>query len=112
MTTSLNSGFRVASSPVLAQAFSTDSLGLVAGEFSIPLADRKVSAYCAIPAAPGKYPVLLVVPEIFGVHEHIKDMCRRFAKLGYYATATEMYARHRRFRRSQRQRRHHPPGPG
>ena len=91
--TSLASGFAVASSPVLAQAISTDSVGLVAGEVSIPVADGKVPAYRAMPAAAGKYPVLLVVQEIFGVHEHIKDMCRRFAKLGYYAIATELYAR-------------------
>ena len=91
--TSLASGFAVASNPVLAQAISTDSTGLVAGEVSIPVVDGKVPAYRAMPAAPGKYPVLLVVQEIFGVHEHIKDMCRRFAKLGYCAIATELYAR-------------------
>ena len=91
--TSLASGFAVASSPVLAQAITTDSTGLVAGEVSVPVADGKIPAYRAMPASPGKYPVLLVVQEIFGVHEHIKDMCRRFAKQGYYAIAPEMYAR-------------------
>ena len=91
--TSLASGFAVASSPVLAQAITTDSTGLVAGEVSVPVADGKIPAYRAMPAVPGKYPVLLVVQEIFGVHEHIKDMCRRFAKQGYYAIAPEMYAR-------------------
>ena len=91
--TSLASGFAVASHPVLAQAIVTDSAGLVAGEVSVPVAGGKIPAYRAMPAKPGKYPVLLVVQEIFGVHEHIKDMCRRFAKLGYYAIAPEMYAR-------------------
>ena len=91
--TSLASGFAVASNPVLAQAIVTDSSGLVAGEVSVPVTDGKIPAYRAMPAAPGKYPVLLVVQEIFGVHEHIKDMCRRFARLGYYAIAPEMYAR-------------------
>ena len=91
--TSLASGFAVASHPVLAQAIVTDSTGLVAGEVSVPVANGKIPAYRAMPAKPGKYPVLLVVQEIFGVHEHIKDMCRRFAKLGYYAIAPEMYAR-------------------
>ena len=91
--TSLASGFAVASHPVLAQAIVTDSTGLVAGEVSVPVADGKIPAYRAMPAKPGKYPVLLVVQEIFGVHEHIKDMCRRFARLGYYAIAPEMYAR-------------------
>lgn len=91
--TSLASGFAVASNPVLAQAIQTDAKGLVAGEVSIPVADGKIPGYRAMPEKPGKYPVLLVVQEIFGVHEHIKDMCRRFAKMGYYAIAPEMYAR-------------------
>ncbi len=91
--TALATGFAVASNPVLAQAITTDAEGLVAGEVSIPVADGKIPAYRAVPAKPGKYPVLLVVQEIFGVHEHIKDMCRRFAKQGYYAIAPEMYAR-------------------
>ena len=91
--TSLASDFAIASNPVSAQAIVTSSTGLVAGEVSVPVADGKIPAYRAMPAAPGKYPVLLVMQEIFGVHEHIKDMCRRFAKLGYYAIAPEMYAR-------------------
>jgi len=91
--TALATGFAVASNPVLAQAIVTDSVGLVAGEISIPVADGKIPGYRAMPAKPGKHPVLLVVQEIFGVHEHIKDMCRRFAKQGYYAIAPEMYAR-------------------
>ncbi|HRH16500.1 MAG TPA: dienelactone hydrolase family protein [Aquabacterium sp.] len=91
--TSLATGFAVASNPVLAQAITTDSQGLIAGEVSIPVADGKIPGYRAAPAKPGKYPVLLVVQEIFGVHEHIKDVCRRYAKMGYYAIAPEMFAR-------------------
>ncbi len=91
--TSLASGFAVASNPVLAQAIVTDSKGLQAGEVSLQVADGKIPAYRAVPAAPGKYPVMLVVQEIFGVHEHIKDMCRRYAKMGYYAIAPELFAR-------------------
>ena len=91
--TSLASGFAVASNPVLAQAIVTDSSGLVAGEVSVAVADGKIPAYRAMPAGAGRFPVILVVQEIFGVHEHIKDMCRRFAKMGYYAIAPEMYAR-------------------
>lgn len=91
--TSLATGFAVASNPVLAAAIVTDSRGLVAGEVSVPVADGKMPAYRAMPAGPGKYPVVLVVQEIFGVHEHIKDVCRRYAKLGYYAIAPELYAR-------------------
>ncbi len=91
--TSLASGFAVASNPVLAEAITTDTKGLVAGEVSVPVADGKIPAYRAMPAKPGKYPVVLVVQEIFGVHEHIKDVCRRYAKLGYFAIAPELYAR-------------------
>lgn len=91
--TSLASGFAMASNPVLAAAIVTDTNGLVAGEVSVPVADGKIPAYRAMPARAGKYPVVLVVQEIFGVHEHIKDVCRRYAKLGYYAIAPELYAR-------------------
>lgn len=93
VVTSLASGFAVASQPVLAQAITTDAKGLVAGEVQIPVAGGQIPAYRAMPAKAGKYPVVLVVQEIFGVHEHIKDMCRRYAKAGYYAVAPEMFAR-------------------
>lgn len=91
--TSLASGFAVASSPVLAEVITTDTKGLVAGEVRIPVADGQMPAYRAMPSKPGKYPVVLVVQEIFGVHEHIKDVCRRYAKLGYFAIAPELFAR-------------------
>ena len=91
--TSLASGFAIASNPVLAQAITTDRKGLVAGEVSIKVADGKIPAYRAMPAGPGKVPVMLVVQEIFGVHEHIKDMCCRYAKMGYCAIAPKMFAR-------------------
>jgi len=93
LMTSLATGFAVASKPVLAQAITTDTKGLVVAEVKVPTADGQIPAYVARPAKPGKYPVILVVQEIFGVHEHIKDMCRRFAKQGYYAIAAEMFAR-------------------
>ena len=93
VVTALATGFAIASNPILAQAIKTDSSGLIEGEVSVPVADGKIPAYRAMPDKPGKYPTVLVVQEIFGVHEHIKDMCRRFAKLGYYAIAPEMYAR-------------------
>lgn len=91
--TSLASGFAVASSPVRAEVITTDTKGLVAGEVRIPVADGQMPAYRAMPSKPGKYPVVLVVQEIFGVHEHIKDVCRRYAKLGYFAIAPELFAR-------------------
>lgn len=91
--TTLASGFAMAAQPVLAQAITTDSRGLMAGEVKVPVADGFIPAYRAVPKKPGRYPVVLVVQEIFGVHEHIKDMCRRYAKAGYYAIAPEMFAR-------------------
>jgi carboxymethylenebutenolidase len=71
----------------------TDSGGLEAGEVKIPTEDGQIPAYRAMPASGGPFPTVLVVQEIFGVHEHIKDICRRFAKRGYLAIAPEMYAR-------------------
>jgi carboxymethylenebutenolidase len=59
----------------------------------IPVADGEIPAYRAMPAKGGPFPVVLVVQEIFGVHEHIKDLCRRLAKQGYLAVAPELYAR-------------------
>ena len=91
--TTLATGFAMAVMPVSAQTITTDSNGLTAGEVQIPAVGGGIPGYRAMPAARGKYPVVLVVQEIFGVHEHIKDLCRRLAKAGYYAIAPEMYAR-------------------
>jgi carboxymethylenebutenolidase len=93
LVTTLASGFALASSPVLAQAIKTDAKGLVAGAVEIAVADGKIPAYRARPAKKDHYPVVLVIQEIFGVHEHIQDVCRRLAKLGYCAVAPEMFAR-------------------
>lgn len=86
-------GFAVAAGPISAQTIKTDSEGLVAGEVKIPVEDGEIPAYRAMPASGNSFPVVLVVQEIFGVHEHIQDVCRRFAKLGYLAIAPEMFAR-------------------
>ena len=91
--TTLAAGFALAVQPVSAQTITTDTVGLEAGEVQIPVGESKIPGYRAMPAAGGPFPIVLVVQEIFGVHEHIKDVCRRFAKLGYMAIATEMYAR-------------------
>lgn len=74
-------------------AIETDMHGLIAGEVGIPVADGVLPGYRAGPAGVEGAPILLVIEEIFGVHEHIKDMCRRFAKQGYLAVAPELYAR-------------------
>jgi carboxymethylenebutenolidase len=91
--TSLAAGFALSVQPVSAQTITTDATGLTAGEVKIPLKDGPIPAYRAVPEKGGPFPVVLVVQEIFGVHEHIKDVCRRFAKLGYLAIAPELYAR-------------------
>jgi carboxymethylenebutenolidase len=89
----LISGFTLATTVVEAQAIHTDTTGLVAGETSIPTEQGSLPAYFARPAGDGTFPTVLVVEEIFGVHEYIKDTCRRLAKAGYIAVATEYYAR-------------------
>jgi carboxymethylenebutenolidase len=93
VVTTLASGFALAVRPVSAETITTDTQGLQAGEVKIPVTDGEIPAYRAMPASGGPFPVVLVVQEIFGVHEHIKDICRRLAKVGYLAVAPEMYAR-------------------
>jgi carboxymethylenebutenolidase len=91
--TTLGAGFALAVRPVAAGTIATPADGLDAGEVKIAVADGAIPGYRARPAGGKNEPVVLVVQEIFGVHEHIKDLCRRLAKLGYYAIAPEMYAR-------------------
>lgn len=93
VVTTLGVGFALAAQPVSAQTITTDANGLDAGEVKIPVKDGEIPAYRAMPAKGNRFPVALVVQEIFGVHEHIKDICRRFGKLGYMAIAPELYAR-------------------
>jgi carboxymethylenebutenolidase len=93
LVTSLAAGFALAVQPVSAQTITTDTTGLVAGEVKIPVADGEIPGYRAMPDHGRKFPVVLVVQEIFGVHEHIRDLCRRFAKAGYLAVAPELFAR-------------------
>jgi carboxymethylenebutenolidase len=93
IVTSLATGFALAVQPVSAQTITTSSDGLTTGEVKIPTADGDIPAYRAMPATGGPFPVVLVVQEVFGVHEHIKDICRRFAKAGYFAVAAELFAR-------------------
>jgi carboxymethylenebutenolidase len=93
VATALAAGFALSVSPVSAETITTDTRGLEAGEVRIAVADGDVPAYRAMPSSGGPFPVVLVVQEIFGVHEHIKDVCRRLAKLGYLAIAPELYFR-------------------
>ncbi|UFN50424.1 dienelactone hydrolase family protein [Roseomonas sp. OT10] len=87
-------GFAMAAQPVVAQTvIQTDTAGLEARDVQIPAADRAIPAYMARPAGGTAAPVVLVVPEIFGLHEHIKDVARRLAKAGHFAVAIEPFAR-------------------
>ena len=91
--TSLATGFALSAGPLSAQTITTDSAGLTAGEVKVPVKDGEIPAYRAMPDKGGPFPTVLVVQEVFGVHEHIKDVCRRLAKIGYFAIAPELYAR-------------------
>ncbi len=92
--TTVGSGFAAAVLPVMAQTvIQTDTEGLTAGPVTIPVGDFKMPAYRAMPTGKANAPVVLVVSEIFGVHEHIADVARRFAKQGYMAIAPELFVR-------------------
>jgi carboxymethylenebutenolidase len=93
VTALLPQGFARIVQPIASTTISTDTKGLVAGEVTVSTMTGAVPAYRALPEKGGKLPLLLVVQEIFGVHEHIKDVCRRLAKLGYFAIAVELYHR-------------------
>ncbi len=94
LATSLATGFAAAAGTGPASTtITTDDKGLIAGEVKIPVSDGQIPAYRAAPAGKQSLPTILVVEEIFGVHEHIKDICRRLAKLGYLAIAPELFAR-------------------
>ncbi|WP_348703507.1 dienelactone hydrolase family protein [Acidovorax soli] len=91
--TTVGSGFAAAVLPVTAQTLKTDAQGLEVGEVSVPVGDFKMPAYRAQPTGAKNPPVILVISEIFGVHEHIADVARRFAKQGYLAIAPELFVR-------------------
>ncbi|GJE28192.1 dienelactone hydrolase family protein [Methylobacterium organophilum] len=91
--TSLITGLTLATPRVEAQVIRTDAEGIEAGEVKIPAADGPMPGYYAVPKGEGPFPVILVIEEIFGVHDYIKDICRRLAKAGYCAVAPELYAR-------------------
>ena len=93
VTTALAGGFAAATLPVSAETLTTSAEGLDVGEVRIPVADGLLPAYYARPTRGSKLPVVLVVQEIFGVHEHIRDVCRRFAQRGAIAVAPELFAR-------------------
>lgn len=90
----LGTGFAAAALPVMAQnVIKTDSAGLTAGTITITVDGQAVPVYRAQPEGKSNLPVVLVISEIFGVHEHIADVARRFAKLGYLALAPDLFVR-------------------
>ena len=92
--TTMGIGFVAASEPVMAQAIETDFKGIKAGEQMIPVGSFQMPAYISRPEkAKGSLPIVIVASEIFGVHEYIADITRRFAKLGYLAIAPEFFTR-------------------
>jgi len=94
LTVSLAAGFAAAVRPLPAQsAIVTSAEGLLEVDIRIPVSDGEIPGYRAMPETGGPFPVILVVHEIFGVHEHIRDICRRLAKVGYMAIAPNLYAR-------------------
>lgn len=87
-------GYAASVVPVMAQtAIKTPADGLTAGEVTIDVAGFKMPAYRAAPAGKTGLPVVVVLSEIFGVHEYIADTCRRLAKAGYLAIAPELFVR-------------------
>jgi carboxymethylenebutenolidase len=86
-------GFPAALQPLVAQAIVTDDVGLAAGEVTLDVDGFALPAYRAAPKGAGPFPIVVVVSEIFGVHAHIADVTRRFAKLGYLAIAPELFVR-------------------
>ena len=93
VVTSLATGFALSVQPVSAETITTDTKGLVADEVKVPTAGGDMPAYRAMPDKGGPFPIVLVIHEVWGVHEWVKDICRRLAKAGYYAIAPELFAR-------------------
>jgi carboxymethylenebutenolidase len=93
VATTLSAGFALAASPVSAQPATSSPDALLAGDIKIPVADGEISGYRAQPKSGGPFPIALVACEIFGLQEHIKDICRRFAREGYLAMAPDYFCR-------------------
>ena len=93
MMSGLMTGLTLATTRVEAQAIHTDAEGIEVGEVKIPEADTDLPGYFARPLGDGPFPIVLVNEEVFGLHEYIRDVCRRLAKVGYLAVAVEIYAR-------------------
>jgi carboxymethylenebutenolidase len=90
----LAGGYAVAAFSAEAEPIHTDAQGLISGTVQIKVMDRSIPAYLARPDTPGRHPTILVYSEVFGVHEWVKDICRRLAKAGYVALAPDFFVRY------------------
>ena len=91
--TAFAAGFALSVQPISAATIMTSTDGLVAGDVEIPVSDGKIPAYRAYPASGGPFPTVLVIQEVFGLHEWVKDICRRLAQAGYFAVAASLNSR-------------------
>ncbi len=94
MLAKVAAGFALAAQPISAETITTNTEGLLAGDIQVATPNGNIPAYRAMPANGSNLPMVIVVPEIFGLHEHIKDVCRRLAHEGYFAIANEPFSRH------------------
>jgi len=94
LASGISTGFALAAGPVMAQtAIHTPADGLEAADITVPVPGGNMPSYYAAPDKPGKYPVVIVVPEVFGLHEYQKDICRRLARLGYFGITQDPFFR-------------------
>lgn len=93
LTLALTGGYALAAWSAEAEPVKTDDAGLITGMVQLPAADREIPGYIARPASKGRHPVVILVSEIFGLHEYIRDTCRRLAKAGYVALAPDFFVR-------------------
>jgi carboxymethylenebutenolidase len=94
LVSSAASGFALAAGPLMAQqAIKTPADGLVVADSTIPVPGGQLPIYTAAPKRAGKFPVIIVIPEAFGLHEYQRDICRRLAKVGYYAVSLDPFFR-------------------
>jgi len=93
VATTIAAGIALTARSASAQTAATNSGGLAAGDIKIPVPDGEISGYRARPESGGPFPIVLIAYEVFGLQEHIKDICRRFAGQGYLAIAPDLYYR-------------------
>ena len=92
LTLALTGGYALAAWSAEAEPVKTDGAGLIQSMVDLPAADRKIPAFIARPLR-GRHPVVVLVSEIFGLHEYVRDTCRRLAKLGFVVIAPDFFAR-------------------